>query len=408
MPHPSRNGSPPRPAKRLKLTPPLLQKLKPEPAPYLVWDTYQRGLVLRVEPTGYRAWKVIYRHRNRPRWYHLGAANAISLADARILAAEIMLEVIRGKDPQAERKAQRTTGTFEELATRYRDEYTKKRNRSWRRADKLVRRYLLPAWGKLPANDITRADVKAVLARTNSPSLSNQILAHASPIFTWAIREGIGGIALNPCSKVAQHKTNSRERVLSDAELPVFWEAFDQDFLCGPALKVLLLTGQRPGEVIRMRHEHIKDGWWTLPGKPDPTTKWRGTKNGQSHRIWLPQAVRDIIAELGDDKIGFVFGLRDLTGAMRTICRELGAERTTPHDLRRTHGTRITGLGFGREAMNRIQNHREGGIADVYDRHDYAAEIKRIMEAVAQHILALATGSREADNVVPVKFNKQD
>jgi len=40
-------------------------------------------------------------------------------------------------------------------------------------------------------------------------------------------------------------------------------------------------------------------------------------------------------------------------------------DKVTPHDLRRTHGSTITALGFGRDAMNRIQNHREGGIASV-------------------------------------------
>ena len=49
----------------------------------------------------------------------------------------------------------------------------------------------------------------------------------------------------------------------------------------------------------------------------------------------------------------------------------------------------ITALGFGRDAMNRIQNHKEGGIASVYDRHQYADENKRVMEAVAAKIMAL-------------------
>ena len=81
-----------------------------------------------------------------------------------------------------------------------------------------------------------------------------------------------------------------------------------------------------------------------------------------------------------------------LDAAMREICKKLGVERATPHDLRRTHGSTITALGFGRDAMNRIQNHKEGGIASVYDRHGYADENKRIMEAVAAKIMALATG----------------
>jgi hypothetical protein len=92
----------------------------------LLWDTYQRGLALLVQPSGYRSFKLIYRHHNRPRWLTIGAADAIGLAEARRLAAELMLEVIRGRDPQAERRAERGAGTFAELARRYVEEHAKK------------------------------------------------------------------------------------------------------------------------------------------------------------------------------------------------------------------------------------------------------------------------------------------
>jgi len=52
----------------------------------------------------------------------------------------------------------------------------------------------------------------------------------------------------------------------------------------------------------------------------------------------------------------------------------------------------VTALGFGRDAMNRVTNHKEGGIADVYDRHRYSEENKKIMEIVARHIVAIAEG----------------
>jgi hypothetical protein len=74
---------------------------------------------------------------------------------------------------------------------------------------------------------------------------------------------------------------------------------------------------------------------------------------------------------------------------MRDISKQLGVDPARPHDLRRSHGTLLTGLGFGRDAMNRIQNHKEGGIASVYDRHGYAEETQRVMEAVARKIMAL-------------------
>ena len=152
-----------------------------------------------------------------------------------------------------------------------------------------------------------------------------------------------------------------------------------------------------------MRHDQITHGWWTLPGAPDAERGWPGTKNGATHRVWLPQPVRDIIAGLnyGDD---FVFGQPlALDAIMRTIRKRLAVPRATPHDLRRTHGSTITRLGFGREAMNRIQNHREGGIADVYDRHEYSDENKRVMEAVAVHLLALAQGDTAPSNVIGLR-----
>ena len=160
-----------------------------------------------------------------------------------------------------------------------------------------------------------------------------------------------------------------------------------------------------------MRHEHRKDGWWQMPGKPVPELGWKGTKNGEDHAVWLPPAVRDIIASTNGETTGFVFAgsrgrpINDLDGTMRAICEQLQlTDPIKPHDLRRTHGSTITGLGFGRDAMNRIQNHKEGGIADVYDRFQYRDENKRIMEAVAAHIMALVNGQEEAAaNVISLK-----
>jgi hypothetical protein len=55
--------------------------------------------------------------------------------------------------------------------------------------------------------------------------------------------------------------------------------------------------------------------------------------------------------------------------------------------------------------MNRVQNHKEGGIGSVYDRHQYAEENKRIMEAVASKIMSLINGG-PACVVVPFNGRK--
>jgi len=387
---PRSDGTASREPNRRNLTELLVRKVTADTTPINVWDEKERGLVLRVHPTGRRAFKVVYSRRGRPRWYHLGD---VGLAEARLRTREIKAEVARGKDPAAERRAERGAGTFADLAERYVEEYAKKNNKSWEHTrDKLVRPHLLARWGKLDAKSISRADVRALMSRIAAPVLANQVRAAASAIFTWAVRQEI--VTVNPCIGVDGNETRSRERVLSDSELPRFWSAFDDAGLIrSSALKVILLTGQRPGEVSHMRREHIKDGRWEMPGAPDKKLGWPGTKNDESHRVWLPVAARAIITE-ADDGRGFVFGgsrpVGGLDAAMRAICAELRVnEKATPHDLRRTHGTMIARLGFGRAAMNRIQNHREGGIGSVYDRHEYAEENKKVMEAVAEHIVQL-------------------
>jgi integrase len=391
-----------REAHKRNLTELFVRKTKPHDKAYLVWDTHQRGLALRVQPTGAKSWVVVYSRHNRPRWLYLGAANAIGLADARKLTARIMFAVAEGKDPAADRKAERGAGTFADLATKYVEQYSSKHNKSWRQADSLVRRFALPRWGKLQASSITRGDVKTMVTKIEAPVLANQTLAALSAVFSWGVREEI--VTLNPCKLVERNPTRDRERILSESELPKLWAALDDiDPVPSAALKAILLLGQRPGEVANMRHEHLKDGWWEMPGEPQPNG-WPGTKNGESHRVWIPKAAQVLLGNPCPS--GFVFpgprggSVSRLDRVMQGVCTKLGVEPVRPHDLRRTHGSTVTALGFGRDAMNRIQNHREGGIADIYDRHRYETENKNIMESVANKIMALVEG-QESAKVVP-------
>ena len=164
MPRPAK-----RPARKQRLTELSVRKLQPETKAYLLWDAHQPGLAVRVQPTGARAWMCIYSRTGRPRWLHLGNAKVVGLADARELAAEAMLEVARGKDPAAERRAERGAGTFADLHSQYLDRYAKKHNKSWPQADALVRRHAYPRWAKLQAASIARADVRAMMSRIAAP-----------------------------------------------------------------------------------------------------------------------------------------------------------------------------------------------------------------------------------------------
>lgn len=388
------------------MTEDFVQSVKPHERRIKYWDTKEDHLVLCVHPTGRKVWQLYYR-RDRTRWYTIGVG--IDLETARKAAAKLKAEMTLDPnlDIQAEKMQERKAGTFAELADHYLQ--AKTILKSWDQSDAKVRRYLLPHWKNRRANEIRREDMLALfnkLTNRGYPIAANQAVIQASAIFRWAISQGVGNVTTNPCYGVEYNKTASRDRVLSSDEVPMFWHAFDDaGLIASNALKMILLTGQRPGEVSHMRWQDIDDGWWTLPGEPDGD--WPGTKNSHTHQVWLSEPARAILGELDDENVNLVFAnsrgtpVSGLAPAMRQICTELEVKKkATPHDLRRTHGTTITGLGFGRDHMNRIQNHVEGGIADVYDQYGYRDEMRRVQEAVAAKLMALVEGRPMEDNVV--------
>jgi integrase len=234
-----------------------------------------------------------------------------------------------------------------------------------------------------------------------TPVLARQVLAAISSVYSWAVNDAYV-LEHNPCQGMRRAKARARERILSDHEIPLFWREFEKHGVVGRALQVLLLTGQRPGEVANMQREHIRNGWWEMPGE--------STKNSHDHKIWLPLAVQQLISN-GDHALhlpGAVFTekshnlVKSMQVTMSTICKKLQVDRATPHDLRRTHGSTVTRLlGFGgTAAMNRIMNHRERGVTGTYDRNPYHEDIKRVMEMVSSHITALVEGKEAAANVI--------
>ena len=244
-----------------------------------------------------RAWKCIYSRHGRPRWLHLGDAGAIGLADARTLAAEAMLAVAKGKDPAAEREAERGAGPSPSWPPSTLRARQAAATRSWQQADALVRRYACRAGASWRP--------RRSPAPTSRPCWRG-LKRRCWPTKCWprprrySHGRSSRRSARQSLPRVERNATRSRERVLADSEAHGSGRRSTSRPRHRTALKTILLTGQRPGEVSNMRHEHIVDGWWQMPGEPVPALGWPGTKNGESHRVWLPKPVRTIIAELDD------------------------------------------------------------------------------------------------------------
>ena len=342
--------------------------------------------MLLVHPSGRKSFTCYYRHGGRARWHHIADAS-VGIAAARRLAAAVLLEAAQGRDPAAERKADRRAGTFAQLHQLYLETCAKRRNRSWRQADYLIRAHVLPHLGRSKAAAIARGDVKLVLAKLDDrPATANQTLAAISAVYSWAITEEIGGVTANPCARVRRHPMRTRERVLSNSEIALVWPHLDS------TLRLILLTGARIGEVVNMRSIDV-DGAWHLPGAP--AEGWPGTKNAKSHRIPLSEPAAAIVGE----HLARRPKRRATEKSLDRLWRALGVPRFTSHDLRRTFGTLVTRFKHGRQTMDRLLNHSDRSVGAVYDRYEYLDDDQRAVDAVARHVARIIEGAEE-DKVV--------
>jgi integrase len=383
-------------ARKRDFTDAYVRSLQPEEHTFRVYDTRVPGLYLRVWPSGKKSFYADCRCSGRRRPYFIGRYPTFYVAEARIEARDALNKAAKGIDPTADKKAHRGA-TFKEVHKRYVDEYAARRNKSWERTKGLVEKYILPDLGRRAVKDVTRAEIRGAVGGIK-PILANQVLAAASAVFSWAIKQDL--VTVNPCKGIDRNPTHSRSRIVSDSEVPLLFNALDDSNVAHCVLKMIWLTGQRPGEVGSMRYEHIRDDW-ELPGQK--TQVWVGTKNGRDHKVPLSRTARAIIDGQRQGNItpitGYVFSgvggrpVDNLHATMRSICERLGIrDRIKPHDLRRSALSAITRLGFSRHVMDLIANHRTDTVTDVYDRHSYTDEIKRAMETVADHITNLALG----------------
>jgi integrase len=386
-------------------------------------DTVLPRLRLLVYPAGRKVFYFVYSAKHRKRWHRIGQYGLISLKKARIKGREIACELDQGRDPADARAAERKVETFAEVHARFLEQKAKLKNKSWRQAEYLIRANVLPLWGKWKITDVAVKDALTLHSdiSKNRPQTANQVLLAASAVFKFAKKQQI--VQTNPCDAVEYNPRGERKRVLSDSELPLFSTAFDDHGLvAATALKVILLTGQRGGEVRRMRWEHVsQDGcWWELPGNELPQLGWPGTKNKRDHHVYLTKIVRDLIADLvvGEPPTsGFVFAtdtgraVSELDEPMRAINAKLEiADPVTPHDLRRTWATRAGEAGVDERDIARVLNHRAARadvprVTKVYNRHPYAAENMRAMDRTADLIMAVIEG-RKDDNVITADFRR--
>jgi integrase len=418
------------------LTAALVDRLRRKPpktgrAEY--WDEKTPGLCLRVSANGAATWTLRYRPRDGgpQRRASLGALPAVGLADAREHAARLRLDVAKGADPQHERMARRAaaanTFTFDRLAQRYLDEYAKPRKASWRNDESYLKRPR-EAWGKRDAATISRRDAIELLdeIKRTAPVSANRTHSVLVTLFNWAVEDQL--LDATPIAGLKKRAVEgSKDRTLSDAEIKVLWPALatgngmlDDVAL---ALKALLLTCQRPGEIVGARQSELVDlgdpakARWEIPAERMKARRPHVVPLAPMARALFRDAVARRRAQ--GDTVG-VFGSRfsnrdtlarhSLSRALQRVIAHLDRRHgaavsladkpPTPHDFRRTVGTGLSQLGIAREDRMAVLAHVAGDIhGQVYDKYERVKEKRAALVAWERHVTALIGRGHEVSRV---------
>jgi|LakMenEpi13Jul12_1017406.scaffolds.fasta_scaffold00512_2 integrase len=362
------------------------------------FDERTTGLGLRISSAGRKSWFVMYRHAGRLRRYTIGTYPSLGLADAKERAKELLNDAAKGNDPATDKQISREAPTFGDIAGQYIELYAKPNKRSWKEDQRILDYDLLPKWKNVKAHEIKRRDVIALLDKMvlRAPIQANRTLALIRKLFNWAISRDL--VEANPCSAVKMPaKENQKDRVLTEEEIQIFWreiEVSSMSELTRLCLQLQLVTAQRKGEIVITEWADIdlNSGWWTIPAQK--------AKNKLSHRVPLSplalQLLERVKALSGSSKWLFPSSQTEnamlntsIDHALRRNQSRFGIPTFTPHDLRRTAASHMTGLGISRLTVSKILNHVESGITAVYDRHSYDQEKRNALNIWADKITSI-------------------
>lgn len=248
-----------------------------------------------------------------------------------------------------------------------------------------VERGILPALGNRRVRDIKPSEIATIVrdyrdrtgkkaaARKGGLTAARALLGVFKGLFGYCVANG--WMQQSPASqltaKVVGPPGEARTRVLSDDEIR--W-VLTTDFRQGPVLRFLLATGLRIGEAYT---GHREGQYWVVPSE--------FSKNRQEHRVWLSDLA---LAQLD----------RHPWEATRDDVQHWLADNSggwSAHDLRRTFSTRLNaglddkGLGIAPHIVERMLNHKLGGVMAVYNKAPYYGERQQALEAWSTWLLAL-------------------
>jgi integrase len=426
--------------KNIVFTDIMIKKLKPAESKYI--RSEGNGFTVRVMPSGVKTWLYVYSFDSKRREMNMGNYPYVSLETARGKFDDARKKVKNGIDPmaeaEAEAEAREKAPTVTDLVDDYIKLHAKRFKRSWKKDEQILSRDVVPLWGKKKAVDITKRNVLHLLERIidrGAPAMANNCFQIVRKMFNFAVERDI--LPLSPCTGVKlPSPKQTRERTLNEVEIKAMWGNLDKCAMSDEirrALKLILVTAQRPGEVIGMHTSEIDDRWWTIPPER--------AKNGKTHRVYLTDTALELVGDLEviDEETGktkpkgYIFPTPHkkkeraiapqalIVAVIRALASPaldekgnpvkeeegkptenmLHIDHFTPHDLRRTAATFMAQSGEMDEVIDAILNHAKQGVIKVYNQYRYDKEKQAALEAWERKLTSIVTGSKS--NVVSMR-----
>ena len=244
-------------------------------------DPKTEGLSLRVTPSGSKSWSLLYVRKSdgKKRRVTIGDFGAdhrglIGLAEARQRAVALRAAINRGLDPAEARAAEKSAETVSELLDLFILHHPRP-DASWtKECKRIFEKNVKPLIGDIKLPALTRPHIRIVIKAMKERGVTtavNRTLAALRRALSWAVSEDM--LVSNPAQNlVTEVEEQPKDRALSIAEVKAFWAGLDNpDTSMGQksrlALKLILVTGQRPGEVCGASRSELDLAGkiWTIP-----------------------------------------------------------------------------------------------------------------------------------------------
>ena len=285
----------------------------------------------------------------------------------------------------------------------------KKGNRTLREVEQMFAKHVLPVIGKHAASRVTRRELTRLIdcVAERSPGAARSVHARVRAFYSWAMPR-LDGLAANPATYAGRPRpAPSRDRVLTDEELAAVWAASgEESFPWRPAVRLLILTGQRRSEVFNADRAEFdfQEAIWNIPAERQ--------KNGVRSIVPLSRGALNVLrstpahpdsGKLFPASRGAIYhgpsGFSRLMQRLRSRVRcHIGGpvDHWQLHDLRRTMATNMQKLGVRLEVTESVLNHVSGtrsGVAGIYQRYDWALEKRAALDLWASKVEQIAEES---------------